>query len=381
MHAVTTPGSRPALLACSPLVFYEPYWEVLRRLATTYRLSVLALGPERVAVPTVYAPTGWIEARSAAHGIDTIALPLRDPSTRWLGFEPRALSQALSRLSPAAIWVQDEPTSGVAQQLLPRFWWRSRRPRIGVAIVENIWRAPRRLAGLRQRLLVRRIDHFFGGSTEAVRSFRAAFKADSASHEVAFLPTCDHRSERSGSGPGFVLGFAGRICAEKGWRVLLEALRGLPPDVTLRMAGTGPEDAELRAVIQSPGLAGRATFLGVVSGRDLATFYRSIDTLVVPSLTTPAWKEQVGAVLPEAMSAEVPVIGSDSGAIPEVIGAAGVVVPEGDPVRLRDAIARLRSDPEERRRLALEGRRRYEREFSIEAFARRVAAFCSPATR
>jgi glycosyltransferase involved in cell wall biosynthesis len=381
MHAVTTPGSPPALLACSSLVFYEPYWEVLRHLATTHRLSVLALGPERVGVPTVYAPTGWIAARPAADGIQTIALPLRDPSTPWLGFEPRALGQALRRLSPTAIWVHDEPTSGVAQQLLSRFWWRRRRTRIGVAIVENIWRAPRRLAGLRQRLLVRRIDHFLGGSTEAVRSFRAAFKADSASHEVAFLPTCDHRSESRRSGPGFVLGFAGRICAEKGWRVLIEALRGLPPDVTLRMAGTGPEDAELRAALQSAGLAGRATLLGVVSRRDLSSFYRGIDTLVVPSLTTPVWKEQLGAVLPEAMSAEVPVIGSDSGAIPEVIGAAGIVVPEGDPARLRDAIARLRSDPEERRRLAREGRRRYEREFSIEAFARRVAAFCSSALR
>ena len=378
---MTTPGSRPALLACSTLVFYEPYWEVLRQLATTYHLSVLALGPERVGVPTVYAPTGWIEARPAAEGIDTIALPLRDPSTPWLGFEPRALGRTLRRLSPAAVWAHEEPTSGAAQQLLAWLWWRSRRTRVGVAIVENIWRAPRRLSGLRQRLLVRRIDHFFGGSTEAVRSFRAAFQVGSASHEVAFLPTCDHRSERSGAGTGFVLGFAGRICAEKGWRVLIEALRGLPEDVTLRMAGTGPEDADLRTAIQSAGLAGRVALLGVVSRRDLKGFYRSIDTLVVPSLTTPAWKEQLGAVLPEAMSAGVPVIGSDSGAIPEVIGAAGVVVPEGDPARLREAIARLRADPEERRRLAREGRRRYEREFSIEAFARRVAAFCSPSAR
>ena len=69
---------------------------------------------------------------------------------------------------------------------------------------------------------------------------------------------------------------------------------------------------------------------------------RRFDVLVGPSLTTPRWKEQFGRMLVEAMACGVPVIGSDSGEIPHVIGDAGIVVPEGDRVALCAAIARLR---------------------------------------
>ena len=53
-----------------------------------------------------------------------------------------------------------------------------------------------------------------------------------------------------------------------------------------------------------------------------------MDTLVLPSRTTPNWVEFFGRVLIEAMSCGVPVIGSDSGEIPKVIGTAGLVFPE-----------------------------------------------------
>jgi len=370
-------SGRGWLLACSPLVFYEPYWQVMSVLARAHGVSVVAVGPERVAVPTVYDPTGWVEARASQPGIETIALPLRDPATPWHGFLQPAISRTLRRLSPRTLWIQDEPTSGTAQQILGWFRWRGRRTRIACAIIENIWHAPRRWSGLRQRLYVRRIDHLLSCSQEAAYRFRAAYGVPRMPFEVSFLPICDYRTERPPSGPGFVLGFAGRICPEKGWRVLIESMKGLPDDVTLRMGGIGPDDGELRRAIQSLGLGARVQLLGVVSRRDLPSFYGGIDALVVPSLTTPRWKEQLGAVIPEAMSAGVSVIGSTSGAIPEAIGDAGVVVPEGDPIRLRDAIAALRADPERRRRQAVEGRRRFEREFSVEAFARRLASFCA----
>jgi glycosyltransferase involved in cell wall biosynthesis len=95
---------------------------------------------------------------------------------------------------------------------------------------------------------------------------------------------------------------------------------------------------------------------------------------VGPSLTTPRWKEQFGRMLVEAMACGVPVIGSDSGEIPNVIGDAGLVVPEGDSVALRTAIARLRDDATERQRLAERGRARVLVLFTQEAVARRTHA-------
>ena len=79
---------------------------------------------------------------------------------------------------------------------------------------------------------------------------------------------------------------------------------------------------------------------------------------MLPSRSTPSWVEQFGRVLVEAMACAVPVVGSASGEIPNVIGDAGLVFPEGDVEALRGALARLAASPEERRRLGEVGRRR-----------------------
>jgi glycosyltransferase involved in cell wall biosynthesis len=79
---------------------------------------------------------------------------------------------------------------------------------------------------------------------------------------------------------------------------------------------------------------------------------------VVPSLTRGNWKEQFGRVIVEAMACGVPVIGSSSGAIPDVIGDAGLIVPEGDVRALADGLRRLMHDPDLRRRMGGQGRQR-----------------------
>ena len=63
-----------------------------------------------------------------------------------------------------------------------------------------------------------------------------------------------------------------------------------------------------------------------------------MDVLVLPSLTTEKWKEQFGRVLIEAMSAKIPVIGSNSGAIPEVISDCGYIFEEGNINQLQKCI-------------------------------------------
>jgi glycosyltransferase involved in cell wall biosynthesis len=85
---------------------------------------------------------------------------------------------------------------------------------------------------------------------------------------------------------------------------------------------------------------------------------RTLDVLVLPSLTTVDWREQFGHVLIEAMASGVPVVGSDSGAIPEVIGEAGRVVPEGNPEALRSTLAQLQAHPAMCADLARRGRER-----------------------
>ncbi|MBZ0288634.1 MAG: glycosyltransferase, partial [Anaerolineae bacterium] len=81
-----------------------------------------------------------------------------------------------------------------------------------------------------------------------------------------------------------------------------------------------------------------------------------LDVFVLPSLTRPNWKEQFGRVLVETMASGVPVIGSDSGAIPGVVGDAGLIVPEGDADALAAALTRLQHDSALRQSLAIRGR-------------------------
>jgi glycosyltransferase involved in cell wall biosynthesis len=99
----------------------------------------------------------------------------------------------------------------------------------------------------------------------------------------------------------------------------------------------------------------------------------ALDALALPSLTRPNWMEQFGRVLIEAMACGVPVVGSDSGEIPRVIGAAGLIVPDRDEGALRESLWRLAEHPELCQRLAEAGRARVLAEFTQEQVARQLA--------
>ncbi|WP_265523736.1 glycosyltransferase [Oerskovia flava] len=137
------------------------------------------------------------------------------------------------------------------------------------------------------------------------------------------------------------VGYAGRLAPHKGVDVLLRAVAD-DARFRLRLAGAGPQEAELRE-LAAP-LGERATFLGPLPDTSLPEFYRSLDVLAVPSLETPGWVEQFGRVAVEAMACGVPVVASDSGALPDVVGGAGLLVPPGDAAALRDALARVATE-------------------------------------
>jgi glycosyltransferase involved in cell wall biosynthesis len=170
---------------------------------------------------------------------------------------------------------------------------------------------------------------------------------------------------------GFTVGFSGRLVEQKGLRVLCDAFEQLPDDCRLLLAGAGPLEAELRQRAAAGGWADRLTITAARS-TDMPDLYRRMDCLVLPSLTTPAWKEQFGRAAVEAMACGVPVIGSDSGEIPHVLDDAGVVVPEGDAAALASALRCLRETLAKRRELALKGRQRVEERFTQAQVARQT---------
>jgi glycosyltransferase involved in cell wall biosynthesis len=155
-----------------------------------------------------------------------------------------------------------------------------------------------------------------------------------------------------------MIGYIARLVPEKGPLLLLDALQGLQGDWRLHVVGTGPSEADMRATAESLGLSDRVIWERSVPSTQVAERLRSFDLLVLPSLTQPNWKEQFGRVLVESMACEVPVVASTCGEMPNVIGDAGVIFPEGDPRALREALHSLVSDGARRRELGRLGRER-----------------------
>jgi glycosyltransferase involved in cell wall biosynthesis len=142
----------------------------------------------------------------------------------------------------------------------------------------------------------------------------------------------------------FTVGYFGRMIEEKGVLTLLEAFAALDGQSRLILLGGGALRDELRQRAEQLAVADRVEWRDQVASTRMPSQYHDIDALVLPSLTRPNWKEQFGRVLVEAMLSGVPVVGSDSGAIPDVIGDAGLIVPEGDSAALSAALRRLRDD-------------------------------------
>src|SRR5699024_10933653 len=125
------------------------------------------------------------------------------------------------------------------------------------------------------------------------------------------------------------VGYVGRLESHKGLMVLLDAVEA-SPGLSLTIVGNGPLRPDLVARASRGHLAGRVTVLGSLAEDELQRAYQEFDVLAVPSLTTSSWKEQFGRVVVEAMASGVPVVASNSGSLSDLVGGAGLLVPEGD---------------------------------------------------
>jgi glycosyltransferase involved in cell wall biosynthesis len=172
-----------------------------------------------------------------------------------------------------------------------------------------------------------------------------------------------------------LVGYVGRLVKQKGLLVLLEAIALINPEVHLSIVGSGPLKQELLMKINALGLNGRVELHEGISHQEVPRYLREMSVLVLPSLTTPRWKEQFGHVLIEAMAIGVPVIGSDSGAIREVVGDAGLIVPEGSAEAIAAALAQLFSSPALRAELVARGHERVRTQFTDDVVATRLRSF------
>jgi len=309
-------------------------------------------------------------------GFETCVLPALLP-TRTHRMVYVGIGRHLREFRPDIVYVNAEPENAAAAQcaLLAR-------AHPGTALVFSTWRNvdhhlvgyPYRLQALHraaERTVLRRARHGVAFTREAPALFAAeGFAA------VSYIPppvdTDLFRPERSRPAReegAFTVGYAGRLHRLKGVDVLLQATALLPGNVRLLVVGSGPETGNLRRKCRALGIGDRVEWRDPVAKTAMPGVLRAMDVVVLPSLTGRLWKEQFGRVIAEAMACGVPVIGSDSGALPYVLGGAGPVVPEGDADALRAAILDIRDDAEKREGSIARGIERVGREYALRVVA------------
>ncbi|HYY89890.1 MAG TPA: glycosyltransferase [Chloroflexota bacterium] len=221
-----------------------------------------------------------------------------------------------------------------------------------------------------EHYVLRHSAHAIGGSASAVGVLRRkGYRGPAAViPQFGVDPNVFRPAARPPEGVP-TIGFVARLVEEKGVWVLLEALRELPGDWRVHVIGSGPLARPARRRAQQLGLAARITWEPSVPSLAVADRLRTFSVLVQPSLTRRHWKEQFGRALIEAMACGVAVVGSRSGEISEVIGDAGLLVPEGDAACLHDALLRLLGNPGLRADLGQRGRARVLAQFTHQRVA------------
>ncbi len=146
----------------------------------------------------------------------------------------------------------------------------------------------------------------------------------------------------------------GRFDPYKNTTALVEAFAQLPPH--LRLVFVGPLDPRFPQTPQRAaelGLSDRVTFTGSIDDATLQRLYAHATALVMPSRY-----EGFGLPAIEAMHHGLPVIASDAGSLPEIVGDAALAVDATQPPRIAQAVQRILDDPSLRSRLIASGKQR-----------------------
>lgn len=337
---------------------------------------------------TVLTPPAWGDRRGRqvleaahTHGYTLRAIPLRFNGHFHFHFYP-TLGRELDRLQPHVLHMDEEPYNlatwlalqAAARRSIPAlfFSWqniyRHYPPPFSWLEKSNYARAAAAIAGNAEAAQVLRRKGF-GREIVTLPQFGV--------DPSIFAPPADetdaHTRSADKSAP-LRIGYAGGLLAEKGVDLLLAACAELRGAWQLTLAGEGDQSAPLAAQAAKLGITPQVTFAGRVPSQSMPDFLRQLDVLVLPSRTTPRWKEQFGRVLIEAMATGVVVIGSDSGEIPHVIGDAGLLFPEEDGAALRTQLQALADDPTRRPDLRAAGRARVLERYTMHRIAAETAA-------
>lgn len=290
-------------------------------------------------------------------------------------------TKLLKEMSPDAIYVNHEPYGIATAQVYLANILSVKKP-IGFFTWQNIFKQyPFPFQQLQQ--FVFKHSHFaFPGSQSAKEILRekgyngpCALLPGAVDPEIYFPrpESADLKAKLKKNEDEVLIGYMGRIVEEKGFATLAHALnmiKTLP--WRLVVVGAGDYQDEFASQMNRFGLSDRVNYLGYVPHSDAPVYLTAFDLLVIPSETRANWKEQFGRVIIEAMACLTPVVGSNSGEIPNLIRATkgGLVFEERNADALAEQLSSLVVNRVLREQTAEKGRQIVLAQYNTGAIAR-----------
>lgn len=313
--------------------------------------------------PLAHARDASVYIEAAAKGVDMLlVLPDRGEEGDWpadlrrlpLPFRGNSFTQAwvqglreaVGHFDADLIHVHNEPWAVTTQRMVM-----TGKP-VVVHSVENLYREAPTLYRLRRvntGYVLRRIAGYLNWGETGLAAARLAGLPSATPQAVipASPPSEQVFSKVQAEQPDRLLkvAFVGRLVREKGVDTVLEALAHphRRNSMELMIVGDGPERRRLEFLAQSLGVT--ATFRGRLDASAAHAAMVQGHVVVVPSRSVPRWTEQWGRSAVEAMMTGRPVLVSDSGELPGLVGSAAGVFPEGDSHALGHRLDAFLADP------------------------------------
>ena len=221
-----------------------------------------------------------------------------------------------------------------------------------------------------QKKVVRRLKHIVTVSEQSKVDIASAFDIDSATIKVVHngIDTEIFRPQpKTRRIPFRIMATASADQPLKGLSYLIEAIALLTPDypqIHLVVLGKINADGDSQQLINRLGIQAQIRFVSGVSTAELVTLYAETSLVVVPSIY-----EGFGLPAGEAMACGVAVVSTKGGALPEVVGDSGILVPVRDAKAIASAVADLLDHPEKAQALGLKARTRILDKFSWQVAA------------
>ncbi len=312
--------------------------------------------------------------RAYTRGYTLKVIPIRLVGSYHLHHYP-TLAQELADLKPDVLHVDEEPYN-LATWLAVRAATRLNIPSLFFTW-QNLYRRYPFPFSAFERYVYRRVRFAIAGNEDALHVLRlkgykgpARVLPQFGVDPTLFRPRPEWRTDNR----PFTIGYAGGLIREKGVDLLLRAAARLSGEWRVHIVGAGAEKATLMRLAKRLGIAERVEWTPRVPSTEMPRVYHTFDVLVLPSRSQRNWKEQFGRVLIEAMACAVPVVGSTCGEIPNVIGEAGRIFPEGDEEALAEHLRELQENPALRQELGAKGRERVLAHYTHERIAEESVA-------